>query len=134
MQLHVGSQTFNATLLNTCCCCCDEHLLCLNNYHIIWLNMWALLKIVYKHLPTQPVLCLDLWKGAFHMHPIWWTWKTIKSLLKYIWNWNFSQPLSYVGAFCWPNFKSIAFTNLKLQLVKVDVHGRPIFANPVVTC
>jgi len=42
--------------------------------------------------------------------------------------------LHYVGDSCWPYFKSIAFTNLKLQIVKVgklDVCGRPLFANLV---
>ena len=50
------------------------------------------------------------------------------------WSWNFLQSLSYVGTFCWPNFKSVACTNLKLWIVKVgklDVCGRPLFANPV---
>jgi len=67
-------------------------------------------------------------KRVFHMHPIWWPWKTVTSIhyQNYIWNWNVFQPLSYVGAFCWPNLKLIAFTDLKLRLVKVDVRERPI--------
>ena len=61
---------------------------------------------------------LKLWKGVFHMYPILWTWKTITSFLKSAWSWNFLQSLSYVRASCWPNFKSIAFTSLRLRIVK----------------
>ena len=50
------------------------------------------------------------------------------------WSWNYLQSLSYVDTFSWPNFKSVyvACTNLKLWIIKVgkvDVWGRPLFAN-----
>jgi len=76
----------------------------------------------------------DLRKGVFHTHPVLWVWKTITGLSKMIWSWNFLQPLSYVSASCWSNFKLIAFTNWRLWIIKVsnlDVCGRPLFANPV---
>jgi len=76
----------------------------------------------------------DLRKGVFHTHAILVTWKTVTWLSNNKWSWNFFQPLSYVGTFCWPNFKSVACANLKLWIVKVgklDVCGRPLFANPV---
>ena len=75
-----------------------------------------------------------LWKGVFHAYPISWTCRTITLLSKDVWSWNFLQPLTYVGASCLPYFKSIAFTNLELKIVKVsslDVCERPLFANPV---
>ena len=76
----------------------------------------------------------DLRKGVFHTHPIVQNWKIINLLSNDIWSWNFLQPLTYVGTFCLPNFKSIALSNLTLRIVKVgklDVCGRPLFANPV---
>ena len=75
----------------------------------------------------------NLWpdsrKGVFHTHPISWTCGTITLLSEDMWSWNFLQPITYVGTSCLPNFKSSAFTNLKLEIVKVsklDVCGRPL--------
>ena len=45
-----------------------------------------------------------------------------------------SINLQYVGTHCCPNFKAMAVFNLKLLITKVDkldVCGRPLFANPV---
>ena len=44
------------------------------------------------------------------------------------------STLTYVGTRCCLNFKGLAVFNLKLLIVKVgkmDVCGRPLFANPV---
>ena len=41
--------------------------------------------------------------------------------MTYVWSWNFLQLLSYVGVSCWPNFKSIAFTYLKLKIVDICI-------------
>ena len=53
----------------------------------------------------------DLQKGVFHTYSISWTRKTIilssKDIIR---NCNFLQPLHCVGASCWPNLKSLAFT------------------------
>ena len=85
-------------------------------------------------LQTKTHMWPDLRKGVFHTHAILETWKTVTWLSNNKWSWNFFQPFSYVGTFCWPNFKSVACANLKLWIVKVgklDVCGRPLFANPV---
>jgi len=44
------------------------------------------------------------------------------------------HQLTYFGAHCCPNFKGMAVFNLTLLIVKViklDVCGKPLFANPV---
>ena len=89
---------------------------------------------ISQELQKKHNLWLDLWKRVFHTHPISWTCRTITLLSNDVWYWNFLQPLTFVGVSCLPNFKSIAFTNLKLEIVKVnklDVCWRPLFANPV---
>jgi len=57
---------------------------------------------------------LDLEKGVFHTHPIARTWMTITWCSRHMQTWNFLHLLSYVRAHYWPNFRSIAFSDLKL--------------------
>ena len=73
-------------------------------------------------------------KGVFYTHPILQAWRTVS---KDIQTWNFLHLLTYVGTHCCPNFKAMAVFNVKLWVVKVskvDVCGRPLFANPVIFC
>ena len=72
---------------------------------------------------------VDLRKGVFNTHAVFWLWKTITWCLSKIQAWNFYQFLHYVSALnckiCWP----ITFTHLKLWIVEVyksDVCGRPL--------
>ena len=44
---------------------------------------------------------------------------------------NFLYLLTYDGTLCCSNFKGMAVFNLKLLIGKLDVCGRPLFANPV---
>jgi len=76
----------------------------------------------------------DLRKGVFHTHPILWTWKPITLWSRKIQAWNFLHLLTYDCNQCWPNLKAIPLPNLMFWFSKVgklDVCGRPLFANPV---
>ena len=76
----------------------------------------------------------DLQKGVFHMHQIVWLWRTITWCCIETSIWNLYHSLHFVNTLYCKNFKSIAFTWLKLWIVEVGnsyVCGRTLFVNPV---
>ena len=104
-------------------------------FSFLFTNQWYV-PVVF-HIYSTHTMWPDLRKRVLH------TWMSNSMNFEdnfvikrhHIWNWNFLQPLNCVGASCWTNFKSTAFTKFKLlQIVEVgnlDVCGRPIFANLV---
>jgi len=51
-----------------------------------------------------------------------------------VWIWNFQTMFYCVLAYFKPNFNPISYIDEKLWIIKVgklDVSGRPLFANPV---
>jgi len=129
IPLELGKDNKDLSLLNFLSLLCfQSYFLAVTfDFHIFFFSPWPSWGCIIFY--SLMIICDQICKkGHIQM------WKAITLISKDLRGWNLLELSTYIGASSWPKFKSVALTNLELQIVKVvklDVCGWPLFANPV---